>query len=132
MALENFVPVVHKVDVSYSLEFWRDSSGGYSFPCDQWGNVDVASLQPAAQANYLYCRTHPKEFPFLFDHVHRNTYRYRENAHGTCRCGHEVELWDEYQGACQCEHCGQWYNMLGQELLSPDQWEEEDERYDDY
>jgi hypothetical protein len=28
-------------------------------------------------------------------------------------------------GANECPHCGQWYNVFGQELLPPDQWEED-------
>ena len=50
---------------------------------------------------------------------------YREPAHGICRCGEEVTLIDEYMGSCQCENCGQWYNLFGQELLPPNQWEED-------
>jgi hypothetical protein len=27
-------------------------------------------------------------------------------------------------GACQCENCGQWYNIFGQELIDPEYWED--------
>ena len=40
-------------------------------------------------------------------------------------CGTEFDLTDEYYGACQCPECGQWYNLFGQTLLPPDEWEED-------
>lgn len=42
--------------VSYDLCFdWSDGHGGFAFPCDQTGHVDVASLCDAAQDNYHKC-----------------------------------------------------------------------------
>lgn len=38
----------------------------------------------------------------------------------------EYELVNQYQGACPCPKCGQWYNLFGQELINPQYWEEED------
>ena len=48
---------------------------------------------------------------------------YKEPAHGTCICGEEVSLWDQYYGACECPKCGRWYNLFGQELVAPEHWE---------
>ena len=47
----------------------------------------------------------------------------------------DVELWDQYYGACQCPECGKWYNLFGQSLLPPDCWEEdpsEEEYYEEW
>ena len=56
-----------------------------------------------------------------------------EPAVGKCSCGCEVELDADfaYHGAVQCEKCGQWYNLFGQKLVSPEYWEEDDDD-DDY
>ena len=60
----------------------------------------------------------------LFNKIIEYEHSIRDNAHGTCECGNEVELYDEYYGACQCEKCGKWYNLFGQELNPPTYWEE--------
>ena len=53
--------------------------------------------------------------------------RFREPVKGLCSCGQWVELVDEYYGACQCPKCGKWYNLFGQELVSPEYWEQDPE-----
>ena len=50
-----------------------------------------------------------------------------EPATGVCECGHRIALWDEYMGACECPHCGRWYNLFGQELNHPDTWRNGDD-----
>lgn len=40
-----------------------------------------------------------------------------------CECGEVVELCDQYMAACQCPSCGAWYNLFGQALVSPDEWD---------
>ncbi len=49
---------------------------------------------------------------------------YTKPAVGRCECGAEVELRNQYMGACECSGCGRWYNLFGQELLPPEQWEQ--------
>jgi len=64
--------------------------------------------------------------------VKKYTHSWVENARGLCSCGKEVELWDEYHGACKCSNCGQWYNLMGQSLLPPECWQDDvHDEYDD-
>jgi hypothetical protein len=43
---------------------------------------------------------------------------------GLCTCGTEVVLIDEYQGATSCHKCKQWYNIFGQALRPPAEWQD--------
>ncbi|MGE4353520.1 MAG: hypothetical protein AB7D36_05500 [Oscillospiraceae bacterium] len=110
-------------NVWYEREFTDKPHCGMGFPCDENGNVDVTSLNDAAAANYQDCIN--GKYPHFIDRgAVKITQHYTAPAVGKCsHCGREVELVDEYCGACQCE-CGQWYNMMGQELRPPEQWEE--------
>lgn len=115
--LKNYVSEVEEIR-EYSIEFtYPDGNSGFSFPCDNHGEL----LQE--YKNYTWCMDHPELFG-EFNEFHVRV-RYIRRKHGTCSCGHEVDLWDQYYGACQCEQCGKWYNLFGQELLPPDQWEED-------
>lgn len=129
--LKNFVRQDTKTVVRYSLVFTDGDGNGYSFPCDADGVV-VDNLPPEAKENLKWCFEHPDEFE-VYDEIERYEDRVVEHAHGTCTCGNEVYLYDEYYGACRCEKCGRWYNMFGQELLDPKYWEKDpaDEEYYD-
>ena len=121
--LKDFVRAEYKTVIERALEFrygddWAD--GGFSFPCDENGKV-LPLENGTASANLEWCMAHPEKFK-AYAEVHVNRRRVKEPAHGKCVCGREVELWDQYYGACSCE-CGRWYNLFGQELLSPEHWE---------
>lgn len=119
-----YVPAEHKTDVSYDLTFWYDEdgeTGGCCFPCDAAGNVFPFKYDEMKK-NYEHCMAHPEQFK-VFAEVQKFVNHYTEPAHGTCICGTEVELYDQYYAACQCPNCGRWYNLFGQELLPPEQWE---------
>ena len=106
--------------VDYCIEFLHPGGNdGYSFPCDERGNL--LPMEDCAKANYDYCMAHPEEFE-TWNEVVSYVRRYTENATGTCVCGATVELYDQYMGACECPGCGRWYNLFGQSLLPPDQW----------
>ena len=126
--LTNMVNRQRVKKVSYSLEFTDGNGTGYGFPCDKFGNVFPLEYE-CARENLTYCMEHPEEFK-VWNEVDKNVSSYTEPAQGKCECGREVYLIDEYYGACGCE-CGRWYNLFGQELLPPDQWEEDpaDEEY---
>lgn len=115
-------------NVSFSLEFTDAYGNGYGFPCDASGNVFPLEFE-CARDNLKFCMEHPEKFE-IWNKVKRFENWYTEPAHGRCKCGREVYLVDEYYGACGCE-CGRWYNLFGQEILPPDQWEEDpsDEEY---
>ena len=107
------------------VEFTRADGSGFAFPCDERGNP-LSTLSPEALENYEYCLDHPEEFPEAFDEIRVQVRRYTEPASGTCICGTRVSLPGSYMGADECPGCGRWYNVYGQELLPPDQWESEE------
>lgn len=120
--LRNIVPRERKTIIEYELCFDDGSNNGFGFPCDAHGTV--VGLQPEAVANLAWCMEHPEKFE-RFNEVVRYVRSYTEPARGRCSCGAEVVLYDEYYGACKCPKCDRWYNLYGQELLPPDQWEQD-------
>jgi len=123
--LKNYTPAEYREEMSYELAFDDGCNNGYGFPCDKDGRLLESEEQnPVAHKNYRYCMAHPEQFE-RFNKVIAQRYRARENAHGTCVCGAEVELYDQYLGACECPKCGRWYNLFGQELLHPKYWGED-------
>lgn len=106
--------------------YYKDWGCGFGFPCNKNGIVDVDKLEPAGRKNYEWCISNPQEFEY-FAVVDKNIRRYHENASGVCSCGNRIELWDQYMGACECPHCGKWYNLFGQELNHPDTWKDGDD-----
>lgn len=130
--IKDFTPGEWKTDIFYEL-VWDDGHGnGFGFPCSADGEVEPLDNKDA-QANLEYCRSHPEKFARAgFVEKYKNTYR--EPNRGTCSCGERIELWNEYYGACSCPKCGKWYNLFGQELLPPEDWEEdpsEEEAYEE-
>lgn len=121
--LKNYVPRSSENIDEHSLIFFYDDDGGFSFPCDENGFVDISGITDCAFANLLDCMSHPERFKY-FGEVRTEHRTIRHNAHGTCDCGEEVYLYNEYMGACECPNCGRWYNLFGQELIRPEYWED--------
>ena len=121
--IQNYVPSERKTITEYDLVFDDGYRNGFAFACDENGKVFDDLPKPALE-NYKWCLENPDRF-VRFNKVMPYTYTVREVAHGTCHCGNEVYLHDEYYGACQCEECGQWYNLFGQEINPPEDWEED-------
>ena len=126
--LKNIIPRTLVELVEQAIEFTDAEGCGFSFPCDRSGNVQFsktdAEIARVQREHYKYAMAHPELFPVKFNQVITRRRTYIEPAHGTCRCGEDITLVNEYQGACQCPKCGQWYNLFGQELIDPEYWEE--------
>lgn len=120
--INNYIPAQYRIVKEYNLVFDDGYCNGFSFPCDAAGRVFDDLPSPALE-NYKWCLEHPERFK-QFDKVIEYRYKVKDSAHGTCHCGNEVYLHDEYYGACMCDECGQWYNLSGQELLPPEDWQE--------
>ena len=120
--LKDYKPREYHTIVEYGLRFFYDDNGGFEFPCDAAGNVCISEMEQCAVDNLMWCMAHPEKFQ-TFGEVQTYRRRVADPAHGKCSCGREVFLWDQYMGACECE-CGRWYNLFGQELLPPEEWEE--------
>lgn len=121
--INNYVPKKWYTIIQYEIAFDDGRGNGCGFPCDEHGNL-LEGLTDAAIDNYKYCLDHPEKF-VRFNKIIPRQFNTYDNARGTCDCGKEIELFNEFMGACQCEKCGQWYNLFGQKLLPPTAWEEE-------
>ena len=119
--LQNYVPSKSYIVKEYNIVFDDGHYNGFSFPCNEHGEL-LSNINEYAIANYRRCLEHPEKF-VRFNKVIEQEYTVKDNAHGTCSCGNEVQLYDAYYGACQCEKCGKWYNLFGQELLQPEYWD---------
>ena len=119
--LKDMTPRERKYETQYEIRFFYDKTGGFAFPCDENGKIFKDDLTDAAKENYLWCLEHPEKFQY-YNKLTSWERRYTEPATGICKCGHRIELYDQYLGACECPHCGQWYSLSGQELLPPKDW----------
>jgi len=123
--LKDFRPRERKIEAQYEILFYDSESGGFAFQCDKDWNIKTTN--ECALKNYNYCMEHPEEFPYYWNEKNVWYHTYTENANGICECGNRVYLWDQYLGACECEKCGRWYNLFGQELSNPETWSEGDD-----
>ena len=108
---------------TYALEFLfpNNSCGGFSFSCDEHGYL-LPDIMPEALLNYQKCMD--GTYDVIPQGVKVYTNSWMEPAHVICSCGEEIVLYDQYFGACECDNCGQWYNLTGQKLNPPEMWEE--------
>ncbi len=120
--IRDYHPGEYVTAVDYELVFDDGCNNGFGFPCDESGHLPC-DLNATALKNYKWCMEHPERFS-RWNRVVCHKRRYRENASGVCECGERIELRNEFAGACECPKCGQWYNLFGQKLLPPEQWEE--------
>ena len=120
--ISNYKPAYYEKVVNYDLVFDDGHFNGCGFPCDKDGNL-LPNIPEEAKKNYQDCLNHPERY-VRFNKIVKHEYEVRNNAEGICICGNKVELYDMYYGTCQCEKCGQWYNIFGQEILPPSEWEE--------
>lgn len=117
--LLDYVPSEPKEEVWYEKVYDDGDNNGYGFPCDEDGNL--YPMSDAVLENLNYCKSHPAEF-LRSGEVVRFCNSYMDLPHGRCKCGEEVYLTGGYYGATECS-CGRWYNLYGQELMPPEQWD---------
>lgn len=102
-----------------------DHSCGFIFPANSDGIPALDKMPEEAKINYYACEASVDKFDRWFE---EREYQVADYAVGKCKCGAEVELFDgAWMGAVQCEKCGKWYNIYGQELVDPEYWEDDDE-----
>ena len=118
--LMNYKPSEVEIVEQFSLVFDDGMGNGFSFPCTEAGEP-LPDLHPCAVKNLKNCMNHPEEFVRFNEVVHEER-RSRTSPHGTCSCGEEIYLYDQYLGGCQCPKCGRWYNLFGQELNPVETW----------
>ena len=126
MALTNMVPSERIKIESYAHSFgWVNHPGsGFSFDCDRDGYVSVDSYHESALENLWKAIFGLFHEPLVYNGIQDYSHWYREPAHGTCKCGREVYLEEDYGHGIDCENCGRIYSMSGSELAPRSQWEE--------
>lgn len=116
-------------EVEHYVEFTDEEGSGFSFPCDSNGNIqfndDIPELGRIQRDNYDAAVADKERFTKQYAEFVTRRYTVTDNALGKCVCGETVELYDQYQGACSCPKCGQWYNLFGQELIDPEYWDDD-------
>jgi hypothetical protein len=122
--IENYKRGEYVTRISYEQVFDDSRGNGFAFPCDKEGNL-YRNLTEAAYRNWRWCIVHPEKFS-RYGKVVSYKHSWREPNTGTCHCGQEIELVNEYMGACECPKCGQWYNLFGQELRPVREWFEDE------
>ena len=125
--IQDYNPAHPEIHIEYFVVFDDGRGNGFWFPCNQDGTFPEP-LNPCAQVNYNYCMENPHLF-VRHGEVVKEEHLSAVPARGRCLCGNTVELVNQYCGAAQCDNCGRWYNLFGEELLPPDEW---NEKCDDY
>lgn len=131
--LKNMTRPERCVDISYAYDYDYGNGSGFSFPCDARGHIYKDQLSMAALDNLEFCKENTHVFEWYGVRTVKSVYT--KPATGECSCGNLVELWNQYHGACQCERCGRWHNLFGQELIPPEYLEDDDDDenyYDDF
>lgn len=125
----------HHEEKSYRHYYeWAHLKGtGFSFPCNEKGEVFKEKLHPAARMNLFNCQQgfsishndagRDVTYPILDKGILEDVNRWTTPAVGECNhCGTHVTL----AGFTNtCPKCHADYNMGGQELASRSQWGEE-------
>lgn len=112
------IPIIRKRElkelVTFELMFDNvEAPGcGWSFECDEAGNVEVALLTPAALENLALCQSGDGG-KIISKGVSRYVNRWIEPAQGRCHCGLPIDLEDPLDNECRC---GLVFNMSGQQV----------------
>lgn len=122
--LTKYIPPHVEITVDYFLVYDDGIGNGFWFPCDKEGKL-LPDVPDTARKNQIFCFRHPERYT-RWNKVIEESRSYRTPPTGVCECGERFELHDTYQGACECPGCGKWYNLFGQELLPPEEWNVED------
>jgi len=118
--IQNYQPAKEEKNVCFYIVFDDGRGNGFCFPCDEHGEL-LPNVSPEARKNLEWCRQNSEKYKRAGE-ITREVYRSLVPARGTCDCGEEVWLENQYHGACQCPNCGQWYNMFGWKLNPPSEW----------
>lgn len=123
--MANIIEPAHRTTVEIKARLFKlREDGNYGFQFDVADGLPVFVVE-AAKRNFEYCLNHPEEY----EDKGIVTLKISgwQDARAICECGKEIFLHNAYHGACQCEHCGRWHNLFGQELLPPELWDMSDD-----
>lgn len=118
MSLEFLTRRHREYKTEFNLFFQRKNDykgNGFEFPCDKDGNP---ILTDESQESYEFVKNNDD---FCDGKVIEETYSWIEDAKVKCKCGNIFYLSDEFYGCGECPRCHQWYNLFGQEVISPEE-----------
>lgn len=110
--------LVEWIEYERAFHLVSDPGSGFSFPCDENGNIK--DLQPAGAENLRKCLS--GELPVVDGGMYVWHHHYYLPAVIRCDCGRDVELVFGWLNECEC---GRGYNGFGQLLAPRSQWGEE-------
>lgn len=113
---------------SYTLYFQTHKGGGYEFPCDKEGHVDINQLSDVAIPNYQKCIS-GEIATIRPPYVNDWSRMYRHPKVCKCHCGRELGMYGDGEGLVYCD-CGKCYNTAGYSIRPRSEWVEQYE--DDY
>lgn len=119
--MAKIIEPAHRVQIERQVRLFEcleDRNCGFQFDVIEG---DPVFLCETAKKNFQYCLIHPEEYEDKGIIIQKESYW--QEARAICECGKEILLHNAYHGAGQCEHCGRWHNLSGQELLPPEYWE---------
>ena len=102
-----------------AFDYRGDSSGGFSFECNEQGEVFTDQMSEAALDNLRMCLA--GDHDVVPQGVRTYAHTYIEPTIGLCDCGEKVYL-ERFTNTCKC---GRDYNSFGQLLAPREQWGEE-------
>jgi hypothetical protein len=118
---------VHCHEFNLNFHIVGDEGACYSFECDEQGNVKTEGFAPIALENLAICQANVdgKYHPPV---VKRYDWSYWQPAEMKCGCGMLIHLTDALDN--ECERCGKYYNMSGQEVIPSHKCDEQGNPYD--
>ena len=106
----------------WSLTFHDSSGRGYSFDCNQEGEILPGAITKWSVGNFHRAISGFCDGSLSME-IERHEWSWIEPSEGLCDCGGTVVLDDPLWNSCY--RCGQDYNMSGQRVLPPRMCEEE-------
>lgn len=119
--MAKIIEPAHRVQIAKEVRLFEllvDRNCGFQFDVVDGKTVFLCE---EAKKNFQYCIEHPEEYEDKGIVIQK--VMGRQEARAICECGKEIFLHNTYIGAGQCEHCGRWHNLMGQELMPPECWE---------
>lgn len=110
--------IVEEVRFSHDFHWIDDPESGFSFDCDEKGNL----LNSNGLVNYQKCTMGEFRDRVVDDGIKKWVRNIKNPAVGLCSCGCEVPLGNFTN---TCDNCGADYNFNGDRLAPREQWGEE-------
>jgi len=120
MEIIRYSKIIHHVEWEMVFDLLDSPGSGYSFPCNEVGNINTSNMQGLGLENLRKCQE--GVYPVGLGHIQKLAWNYSEPGIVKCDCGLRVYLDDSWANSCDC---GREYSGNGQLLAPRSQWGEE-------